>query len=73
MHGSVAGVRGNPDPYADLYLSENPITDKSLPAYARVDLTPEAFEGEIIEHGTTNVDFDPPMRAADEHESHTNS
>ena len=32
--------------------------------YARVDLPAEAFEGNIHRHGTTNVDFNNPMRAA---------
>jgi len=32
--------------------------------YARVDLMPEAIEGEFVGRGTTNVDFNPPMRAA---------
>jgi hypothetical protein len=33
-------------------------------AYARVDLTPGAYDGEIVGSGTTNVDFNAPMRAA---------
>jgi len=33
-------------------------------AYARVDLRPEAVDGDYISRGTTNVDFNPPMRAA---------
>jgi hypothetical protein len=33
-------------------------------AYARVDFLPEAFRGEKMGRGTTNVDFNPPMRAA---------
>ena len=33
-------------------------------AYARVDLLPAALEGTLLGHGTTNVDFNPPMRAA---------
>lgn len=33
-------------------------------AYARVDLLPEALDGTLLAHGTTNVDFNPPMRAA---------
>lgn len=32
--------------------------------YARVDLRPEAIDGEWIGRGTTNVDFNPPMRAS---------
>jgi hypothetical protein len=32
--------------------------------YGRVDLTPEAFDGELIGPGTTNVDFGPGVRAA---------
>ena len=32
--------------------------------YGRVDLLPEAIDGEIAGKGTTNVDFNPPMRAA---------
>jgi len=32
--------------------------------YARVDLLPEAIEGEWHGRGTTNVDFNSPMRAA---------
>jgi hypothetical protein len=31
--------------------------------YARVDLLPEAVEGDWTGRGTTNVDFNPPMRA----------
>jgi len=33
-------------------------------AYIRVDILPEAYDGEVIRHGTTNVDFNEPMRAA---------
>ncbi len=33
-------------------------------AYARVDLTPEAYEGDVVGHGSTNVDFNPAMRAS---------
>lgn len=33
-------------------------------AYARVDLLPEAVEGSLLGPGTTNVDFNPPMRVA---------
>ncbi|MBX9950299.1 MAG: hypothetical protein K2Y39_14110 [Candidatus Obscuribacterales bacterium] len=32
--------------------------------YARVDLRPNAIEGEFFGRGTTNVDFNAPMRAA---------
>lgn len=32
--------------------------------YARVDLPAEAFSSELQGRGTTNVDFNPPMRAA---------
>jgi hypothetical protein len=32
--------------------------------YARVDLPAEAFEGDVNGHGTTNVDFNNPLRAA---------
>lgn len=32
--------------------------------YARVDLTPDAYDGELVGKGTTNVDFNAPMRAA---------
>jgi SWIM zinc finger len=32
--------------------------------YARVDLLPEAVDGDLLARGTTNVDFNPPMRAA---------
>jgi hypothetical protein len=32
--------------------------------YGRVDLLPDAIDGEVTGHGTTNVDFNPPMRAA---------
>ncbi len=32
--------------------------------YARADLTPEAFDADIQGRGTTNVDFNNPMRAA---------
>jgi hypothetical protein len=33
-------------------------------AYLRVDLLPEAYDGDIVGKGTTNVDFNAPMRAA---------
>jgi hypothetical protein len=33
-------------------------------AYARADLLPDAIRGEWLAHGTTNVDFSPPMQAA---------
>lgn len=33
-------------------------------AYARVDLTPDAYEGKVVGTGTTNVDFNEAMRAA---------
>src|SRR6185503_6868886 len=32
--------------------------------YGRVDLTPEAYEGDTLGRGTTNVDFGPGIRAA---------
>ncbi|APG02635.1 hypothetical protein BJI69_01075 [Luteibacter rhizovicinus DSM 16549] len=32
--------------------------------YIRVDLGPEGYEGEVIGKGSTNVDFNAPMRAA---------
>jgi hypothetical protein len=32
--------------------------------YARLDLLPQAVDGEFVGRGTTNVDFNPPMRAA---------
>ena len=33
-------------------------------AYARVDLTPDAYDGVVAGQGTTNVDFNPGLRAA---------
>lgn len=33
-------------------------------AYIRVDLLPGAYEGDVVGKGTTNVDFNAPMRAA---------
>lgn len=33
-------------------------------AYCRVDLLPEAIDGALLAAGTTNVDFNPPMRTA---------
>lgn len=33
-------------------------------AYARVDVTPDAYKGEIVGKGTTNVDFNSRMRSA---------
>ncbi len=33
-------------------------------AYARVDVSPDAYQGQIVGTGTTNVDFNSPMRAA---------
>jgi len=33
-------------------------------AYARLDLQPDALEGQWLGKGTTNVDFNPPMRAS---------
>jgi len=32
--------------------------------YARMDLLPDGLDGEIRGHGTTNVDINPPLRAA---------
>ncbi|HKX41392.1 MAG TPA: hypothetical protein VJO99_09565, partial [Burkholderiaceae bacterium] len=32
--------------------------------YVRADLLPEAYEGQVTGKGTTNVDFNAPMRAA---------
>lgn len=32
--------------------------------YVRADLLPEAYDGEVVGMGTTNVDFNAPMRAA---------
>lgn len=32
--------------------------------YARLDLEPESLDGAAVAWGTTNVDFNPPMRAA---------
>lgn len=32
--------------------------------YGRVDLTPEAYDGEMLGRGTTNVDFGPGIRTA---------
>jgi hypothetical protein len=32
--------------------------------YARVDLLPAAYSGDVVAKGTTNVDFNAPMRAA---------
>ena len=33
-------------------------------AYVRADLLPEAYDGQVAGKGTTNVDFNEPMRAA---------
>jgi hypothetical protein len=33
-------------------------------AYIRVDLLPAAYDGDVVGKGTTNVDFNAPMRAA---------
>lgn len=33
-------------------------------AYIRVDMLPGAYDGEVVAKGTTNVDFNAPMRAA---------
>ena len=32
--------------------------------YVRVDLMPQAYDGQVLGKGTTNVDFNAPMRAA---------
>src|SRR5262249_29270532 len=32
--------------------------------YVRVDLTPDAYSGSVVGNGTTNVDFNPAMRAS---------
>ncbi|MGM5629854.1 SWIM zinc finger domain-containing protein [Apibacter raozihei] len=32
--------------------------------YARVDVLPDALDGEFLENGTTNVDFNPPILTA---------
>jgi hypothetical protein len=33
-------------------------------AYARMDILPDGLDGETLEHGTTNVDVNPPLRQA---------
>ncbi|HEY9715285.1 MAG TPA: SWIM zinc finger family protein, partial [Chroococcales cyanobacterium] len=33
-------------------------------SYVRVDLTPDSYSGKIVGQGTTNVDFNQPMRAS---------
>ncbi|MFZ6761017.1 SWIM zinc finger family protein [Undibacterium sp. Ji50W] len=33
-------------------------------AYVRVDLLPESYEGDVVGKGSTNVDFNMPMRSA---------
>lgn len=33
-------------------------------AYIRVDMLPDAYDGDVVSKGTTNVDFNAPMRAA---------
>ena len=33
-------------------------------AYIRADLLPDSYDGNLVGKGTTNVDFNPPMRAA---------
>jgi hypothetical protein len=32
--------------------------------YARLDVLPEGLDGELLDHGTTNVDVNPPLRQA---------
>lgn len=32
--------------------------------YARMDVVPAGFDGEVVGHGTTNVDVNPPLREA---------
>ena len=32
--------------------------------YARIDMSRDAFDGDVMNRGTTNVDFNDPMRAA---------
>lgn len=32
--------------------------------YVRADLLPESYDGQVIGHGTTNVNFNAPMRSA---------
>ena len=32
--------------------------------YARMDVLPSGLDGEIVAHGTTNVDVNPPLREA---------
>ncbi|MFY1694342.1 MULTISPECIES: SWIM zinc finger family protein [unclassified Solwaraspora] len=32
--------------------------------YARLDVTPDGLDGDIVAHGTTNVDVNPPLREA---------
>ena len=39
--------------------------------YARVDLDERAFQGDLYRTGTTNVDFNNPMRAIVAHFSNT--
>jgi hypothetical protein len=33
-------------------------------AYIRADMLPESYDGDVVANGTTNVDFNAPMRAA---------
>jgi hypothetical protein len=33
-------------------------------AYIRADMLPESYDGDVVSRGTTNVDFNAPMRAA---------
>ncbi len=33
-------------------------------AYIRADMLPDSYSGDVVGKGTTNVDFNPPMRAA---------
>ncbi|MBK7006826.1 MAG: hypothetical protein IPH37_18235 [Burkholderiales bacterium] len=32
--------------------------------YIRIDMEPQAYAGEVVSKGTTNIDFNAPMRAA---------
>lgn len=62
----IAKIRALADPV--ITCGEDRIRFEAFSAccsvYARVDLLPEAVDGSLVATGTTNVDFNPGMRAA---------
>jgi hypothetical protein len=64
--GMLAGILAKADPVITCTREQFRFESFSAccSAYARLDLLPSAVYGDRFESGTTNVDFNPPMRMA---------